>query len=80
MFAHVGEIMYPVTVGSADAVLEAAIEVAAMTSGLTLPVTLITCDFADLGVVSAGAGRPNSAGYFGAGAVAAAANVIGRRG
>ncbi len=53
MFAHVGEITYPVGVGSADAVLDAAIEAGADDVKSDATGHLVTCAFADLGGVSA---------------------------
>jgi YebC/PmpR family DNA-binding regulatory protein len=53
MFAHVGEITYPESAGSADAVLEAAIEAGANDVKSDRSGHLITCAFEDLGTVSA---------------------------
>ncbi len=53
MFAHVGEIGYPASAGSADAVLEAAIEAGADDVKSDADGHLITCAFEDLGTVSA---------------------------
>jgi YebC/PmpR family DNA-binding regulatory protein len=53
MFAHVGEIAYPATAGSADAVLEAAIEAGADDVKSGADGHLITCAFEDLAAVSA---------------------------
>jgi YebC/PmpR family DNA-binding regulatory protein len=52
MFAHVGEIAYPTSVGSPDAVLDAAIEAGAEDVKSDASGHLITCAFADLGAVS----------------------------
>jgi YebC/PmpR family DNA-binding regulatory protein len=65
MFAHVGEITYPASAGSADAVLEAAIEAGADDVRSETDGHLITCAFEDLGAVSsaleAKLGEPASA-------------------
>ena len=53
MFAHVGEIVYPATVGTADAILEAAIEAGADDVRSDAASHVITCAFPDLGPVSA---------------------------
>ncbi|MBX9590162.1 MAG: YebC/PmpR family DNA-binding transcriptional regulator [Hyphomonadaceae bacterium] len=53
MFAHVGEIVYPAGAGSADVVLDAAIEAGAEDVKSDASGHLITCLFADLGSVSA---------------------------
>jgi YebC/PmpR family DNA-binding regulatory protein len=53
MFAHVGEIAYPAGAGSADAVLEAAIEAGADDVRSDAAGHVVTCAFADLGAVSA---------------------------
>src|SRR5262247_447983 len=53
MFAHVGEITYPPSAGSADAVLDAAIEAGADDVKSDTSGHLVTCGFADLGGVSA---------------------------
>src|SRR5262247_2407202 len=53
MFAHVGEIAYPAGVGSADAVLDAAIEAGADDVKSDTGGHLVTCAFEDLGAVSA---------------------------
>jgi YebC/PmpR family DNA-binding regulatory protein len=53
MFAHVGEIAYPAGAGSADAVLDAAIEAGADDVKSDAGGHLVTCAFADLGSVSA---------------------------
>ena len=52
MFAHVGEIAYSVGAGSADAVLEAAIEAGADDVRSDVGGHVVTCAFADLGAVS----------------------------
>jgi YebC/PmpR family DNA-binding regulatory protein len=52
MFAHVGEIVYPAGAGSADAVLEAAIEAGAEDVRSGADGHLVTCAFEDLGAVS----------------------------
>jgi YebC/PmpR family DNA-binding regulatory protein len=52
MFAHVGEITYPVQVGSADAVLEAAIDAGADDVQSDAGSHVITCAFEDLGPVA----------------------------
>jgi len=52
MFAHVGEITYPVAAGSADAVLEAAIEAGADDVQSDAGGHVIVCAFEDLGSVS----------------------------
>ena len=52
MFAHVGEIAYPAEAGSADAVLEAAIEAGADDVRSDDDGHLITCAFEDLGAVA----------------------------
>ena len=53
MFAHVGEIAYPPNAGTADAVLDAAIEAGADDVKSDAAGHLVTCAFADLGGVSA---------------------------
>jgi YebC/PmpR family DNA-binding regulatory protein len=53
MFAHVGEIAYPPSAGSADAVLDAAIEAGADDVKSDDSGHLVTCAFEDLGAVSA---------------------------
>jgi YebC/PmpR family DNA-binding regulatory protein len=53
MFAHVGEITYPASAGSGDAVLEAAIEAGADDVRSDEAGHAITCAFEDLGTVSA---------------------------
>jgi YebC/PmpR family DNA-binding regulatory protein len=53
MFAHVGEITYPASAGSADAVLEAAIEAGADDVKSDESGHLITCAFEELSSVSA---------------------------
>jgi YebC/PmpR family DNA-binding regulatory protein len=53
MFSHVGEIAYPLTAGSADAVLDAAIEAGADDVKSDAGGHLVTCAFEDLGTVSA---------------------------
>jgi YebC/PmpR family DNA-binding regulatory protein len=53
LFAHVGEIAYPLSAGSSDAVLEAAIEAGAEDVKSDAGGHLVTCAFADLGAVSA---------------------------
>jgi YebC/PmpR family DNA-binding regulatory protein len=53
MFAHVGEISYPASAGSADAMLEAAIEAGADDVRSDESGHLITCAFEELGGVSA---------------------------
>ena len=52
MFARVGEITYPASAGSADAVLEAAIEAGAEDVRSDAEGHIITCAFEDLGAVS----------------------------
>jgi YebC/PmpR family DNA-binding regulatory protein len=52
MFAHVGEIAYPASVGSADAVLEAAIDAGADDVKSEGDGHLIACAFEDLAAVS----------------------------
>jgi YebC/PmpR family DNA-binding regulatory protein len=52
MFAHVGEISYPASAGSADAVLEAAIEAGADDVKSEADGHLVTCAFEDLAAVS----------------------------
>jgi YebC/PmpR family DNA-binding regulatory protein len=52
MFAHVGEISYPAGAGSADAVLEAAIEAGAEDAQSSAAGHVITCPFEDLAPVS----------------------------
>jgi YebC/PmpR family DNA-binding regulatory protein len=52
MFAHVGEISYPASAGSADAVLEAAIEAGADDVKSQADGHLITCAFEELAAVS----------------------------
>jgi YebC/PmpR family DNA-binding regulatory protein len=52
MFVHVGEIAYPVRSGSADAILEAAIEAGADDVKSDESGHLITCGFADLASVA----------------------------
>jgi YebC/PmpR family DNA-binding regulatory protein len=65
MFAHVGEIAYPANAGSADGVLEAAIEAGADDVKSDAGGHLVTCAFEDLGTVSAALeaklGEPQSA-------------------
>jgi YebC/PmpR family DNA-binding regulatory protein len=65
MFAHVGEIAYPASVGSADAVLEAAIDAGADDVSSEGDGHLVTCAFEDLAAVSsaleAKLGEPASA-------------------
>jgi len=53
MFAHIGEIVYPAAAGSADAMLEAAIEVGADDVQSDAAGHTITCAFESLGPVSA---------------------------
>jgi YebC/PmpR family DNA-binding regulatory protein len=53
MFAHVGEVAYPASAGSADAVLEAAIEAGAEDVRSDASGHLVSCAFEDLGTVSA---------------------------
>jgi YebC/PmpR family DNA-binding regulatory protein len=53
MFSHVGEIAYPAGIGSADAVLEAAIEAGADDVRSDETGHTVTCAFEDLGAVSA---------------------------
>jgi YebC/PmpR family DNA-binding regulatory protein len=53
MFAHVGEIAYAASAGSADAILEAAIEAGADDVRSDGKEHVITCAFEDLGSVSA---------------------------
>ena len=53
MFAHVGEIAYPAETGSADAVLDAAIDAGADDVKSDTAGHLVTCAFEDLGSVSA---------------------------
>jgi YebC/PmpR family DNA-binding regulatory protein len=53
MFGHVGEITYPASAGSADAVLEAAIEAGADDVRSDEAGHTVTCAFEDLGAVSA---------------------------
>ena len=53
MFAHVGEITYPASAGSADAMLEAAIDAGADDVQSGADGHLVTCAFEDLGTVSA---------------------------
>jgi len=53
MFAHVGEVAYPASAGSPDAVLDAAIEAGADDVKSDAGGHLITCGFADLAAVSA---------------------------
>jgi YebC/PmpR family DNA-binding regulatory protein len=52
MFAHVGEISYPASAGSADAVLEAAIEAGADDVKSEADGHLVTCAFEELAAVS----------------------------
>jgi YebC/PmpR family DNA-binding regulatory protein len=52
MFAHVGEIAYPASAGSADAILEAAIEAGADDVKSDADGHVITCAFGDLASVS----------------------------
>ena len=52
MFAHVGEIVYPASVASADAMLEAAIEAGAEDVRSDADGHVIACTFEDLGAVS----------------------------
>ena len=61
MFAHVGEIAYPAAAGSADAVLDAAIEAGADDVKSDASGHLVTCAFEDLGGGVGGAWRPSSA-------------------
>jgi YebC/PmpR family DNA-binding regulatory protein len=53
MFAHVGEIAYPASAGSPDAMLEAAIEAGADDVRSDAEGHLVTCAFEDLAAVSA---------------------------
>jgi YebC/PmpR family DNA-binding regulatory protein len=53
MFAHVGEIVYPAGAGSADAMLEAAIDAGAEDVRSDAEAHVVTCTFEDLGTVSA---------------------------
>jgi len=53
MFAHEGEIVYPASAGSADAVLEAAIEAGADDVASDADRHTITCGFDSLGTVAA---------------------------
>jgi YebC/PmpR family DNA-binding regulatory protein len=53
MFAHAGEIAYPASAGSPDAVLDAAIEAGADDARSDAGGHLVTCAFADLAAVSA---------------------------
>jgi YebC/PmpR family DNA-binding regulatory protein len=53
MFAHVGEIAYPASAGSADTVLDAAIEAGAEDVKSDTAGHTITCAFEDLGAVAA---------------------------
>ena len=53
MFVHVGEISYPAGAGSADAILDAAIEAGADDVKSDPNGHLVTCAFEDLGGVSA---------------------------
>src|SRR5262245_9665284 len=53
MFAHVGEIAYPASAGSGDAIMDAAIEAGADDVKSEPDAHLITCAFEDLGTVSA---------------------------
>jgi YebC/PmpR family DNA-binding regulatory protein len=53
MFAHVGEIVYAAGAGSADAVLDAAIEAGADDVKSDASGHVVTCAFEDLGAVSA---------------------------
>ena len=52
MFAHVGEIVYPASAASADAMLEAAIEAGADDVRSDDDGHIIACAFEDLGAVS----------------------------
>ena len=52
MFAHVGEIVYPASIGSADDVLEAAIEAGAEDVQSGDGGHVVTCNFEDLAAVS----------------------------
>jgi transcriptional/translational regulatory protein YebC/TACO1 len=52
MFAHVGEIAYPASAGSPDAVLEAAIEAGADDVRSDETGHMVTCAFEDLAAVS----------------------------
>jgi YebC/PmpR family DNA-binding regulatory protein len=53
MFAHIGEISYPLSAASADAMLEAAIEAGAEDVQSDVGGHLVTCAFESLGPVSA---------------------------
>lgn len=53
MFNHVGEVTYPVSAGSADAILEAAIEAGADDAVSDDANHVITCQFENLGTVAA---------------------------
>jgi YebC/PmpR family DNA-binding regulatory protein len=53
MFAHAGEIAYPASAGSADVVMDAAIEAGADDVKSDASGHLVTCAFEDLGPVSA---------------------------
>jgi YebC/PmpR family DNA-binding regulatory protein len=52
MFAHVGEIVYPASAASADAMLEAAIEAGADDVASDASSHVVTCTFESLGAVS----------------------------
>lgn len=53
MFTHVGEIVYPASAGSADAMLEAAIEAGADDVASDAAAHTVTCSFDNLGTVAA---------------------------
>jgi len=53
MFTHVGEIVYPASAGSADAMLEAAIEAGADDVASDAATHTVTCSFDNLGTVAA---------------------------
>lgn len=53
MFTHVGEIVYPASAGSADAMLEAAIEAGADDVASDAATHTVTCTFDNLGTVAA---------------------------
>ena len=78
MFSHVGEISYPAGAGSADAVLEAAIEAGADDVQSDASGHLITCGFDSLGIGRGGAGGQARRAGVRQGAVEADADHRGR--
>ena len=63
MFSRVGEISYPASKGSADAILEAAIEAGADDTASDENGHVITCSFENIGEVSASLAKKTGHGY-----------------